>query len=200
MSAATGVSLTRTLNPGTGYAVHVHAKNWISCCSTRSGLRRAHSLQDTEVLGIDFGADGVSARVPPADGSESHLPADYVVDASGRDTLLGTALRLKRKDRHHQSAALFAHFAGVERRAGEDAGNISIYRFPAGWVWMIPLPGDCMRSGGVAIRNTCGSVAAAMRISARHPAAHPGARDRIKAARIVAIWHATGNYSTAAAG
>ncbi len=70
-------------------------------------------------------------------------------DATGRNTLLGTALRLKRKHQRHQSAALFAHFAGVQRREGADEGNISIYRFPAGWVWMIPLPGDCMSIGAV---------------------------------------------------
>ncbi len=187
---------TRTLNPGTGYAVHVHREQLDQLLFDNAAACGADTLQDTEVLGIDFGAADLSARLRAADGRESQLRADYVVDASGRDTLLGTALRLKRKDRHHQSAALFAHFAGVERRCGEDAGNISIYRFPAGWVWMIPLPGDCMSIGAVCypeyLRERRGSNAEFLLATLRRI---PGARDRIKAARIVGNLHATGNYS-----
>jgi flavin-dependent dehydrogenase len=187
---------TRTLNPGTGYAVHVHREALDQLLFNHAAACGAHTLQDTEVLGVEFGAAGVHARLRAADGGESVLHADYVVDATGRDTLLGKALRLKRKDPHHQSAALFAHFAGVARRLGEDAGNISIYRFPAGWVWMIPLPGDCMSIGAVCypeyLRERRGSNADFLLATLQRI---PGARDRIKGAHIVGNLHATGNYS-----
>jgi flavin-dependent dehydrogenase len=118
------------------------------------------------------------------------------VDATGRNTLLGTALRLKRKHQRHQSAALFAHFSGVERRPGEDAGNISIYRFPSGWVWMIPLPGDCTSIGAVCypeyLRERRGSNADFLMATLQRI---PGARDRIQGASIIGNLHATGNYS-----
>jgi len=189
---------TRTLNPGTGYAVHVHREQLDELLFNHAAACGAQTLQETQVLGIDFGADGVRARLRAADGRDSVLHADYVVDATGRDTLLGTALQLKRKDPHHRSAALFAHFAGVERRPGEDAGNISIYRFPAGWVWMIPLPGDCMSIGAVCypeyLRERRGSNAEFLLATLKRI---PGARDRIKAARILGNLHATGNYSYA---
>ncbi len=187
---------TRTLNPGTGYAVHVRRETLDELLFNHAAACGAQTLQDTQVLGVDFGADAVSARLRAADGTESVLHADYVVDATGRDTLLGTALRLKRKDRHHQSAALFAHFAGVERRPGADAGNISIYRFPAGWVWMIPLPEEGMSIGAVCypeyLRERRGSNADFLLATLQRI---PGARDRIKGAHIIGNLHATGNYS-----
>jgi len=68
------------------------------------------------------------------------IQARYVVDASGRDAFLAAKKKLRRKNDQHQSAAIFGHFRGAERRAGEDAGNISIYSFEHGWMWMIPLP------------------------------------------------------------
>jgi flavin-dependent dehydrogenase len=72
-----------------------------------------------------------------------------VVDASGRDAFLSAKKRLRRKNDMHQSAAIFGHFRGAERRPGEDAGNISIYSFEHGWMWMIPLPDGVMSVGAV---------------------------------------------------
>jgi flavin-dependent dehydrogenase len=83
------------------------------------------------------------------DGTGYSIRARYVVDASGRDALLATKKRLRRKNREHQSAAIFGHFRGATLRPGEDAGNISIYRFDHGWMWMIPLPGGVMSVGAV---------------------------------------------------
>ena len=188
----------RTLNPGTGYAVHVHREQLDQLLFNHAAACGAQTLENTQVLGIEFAADAATARLRTADGGETTLRVDYVVDASGRDTLLGTALRLKRKDPRHQSAALFAHFAGVERRSGEDEGNISVYRFPAGWVWMIPLPGDCMSIGVVCypeyLRERRGSNAEFLLATLQRI---PAARDRMRAARMLGHLHATGNYSYA---
>jgi flavin-dependent dehydrogenase len=83
------------------------------------------------------------------DGRSYRIQARYVVDASGRDALLSTKKKLRRKNPEHQSAAIFAHFRGALPRAGGDAGNISIYRFDYGWMWMIPLPDGVMSVGAV---------------------------------------------------
>jgi len=186
----------RTLNPGSGYAVQIRREELDLLLFNHAAACGADTHQDTEVLGIEFAADAATARLRAADGGESQLRVDYVVDASGRDTLLGKALRLKRKHPRHQSAALFAHFAGVERRRGEDAGNISIYRFPSGWVWMIPLPGDCMSIGAVCypeyLRERRGSNADFLLTTLKRI---PGARERMKGASIIGNLHATGNYS-----
>jgi flavin-dependent dehydrogenase len=83
------------------------------------------------------------------DGSSYEIKARYVIDASGRDAFLASKKRLRRKNDLHQSAAIFAHFQGAERRPGEDEGNISIYSFEHGWMWMIPLPRGVMSVGAV---------------------------------------------------
>ena len=186
----------RTLNPGTGYAVQIRREDLDQLLFRRAAACGAETHEATEVLRIDFAAAAATARLRQADGTERDLRVDYVVDATGRNTLLGTALRLKRKHQRHQSAALFAHFSGVQRREGGDEGNISIYRFPAGWVWMIPLPGDCMSIGAVCypeyLKERRGSNAEFLLATLSRI---PGARDRIQGARIIGNLHATGNYS-----
>jgi flavin-dependent dehydrogenase len=73
----------------------------------------------------------------------------YIVDASGRDTFLAKKLNTKKKNPKHQMAAMFGHFHHVERRAGKDEGNISIYWFEQGWMWLIPLKDGMMSAGCV---------------------------------------------------
>jgi len=83
------------------------------------------------------------------DGHSYRIQARYLIDASGRDALLAARKKLRRKNPLHQSAAIFGHFRGAQARAGEDAGNISMYRFEHGWMWMIPLPNGVMSVGAV---------------------------------------------------
>ena len=82
-------------------------------------------------------------------GGRYHIQARYVVDASGRDTFIAGKRHLRRKNPEHQSAAIFGHFRGATLRPGDDAGNISIYNFEHGWMWMIPLPDGVMSVGAV---------------------------------------------------
>ena len=96
---------------------------------------------------VDSRRSNVEVRTD--DGQGYRIKAQYVVDATGRDTFLSAKKRLRRKNSEHQSAAIFGHFRGAEHRIGEDAGNISIYRFDHGWMWMIPLPNGVMSIGAV---------------------------------------------------
>ena len=106
--------------------------------------------EGVKVDSVEIGGIGdVVAQAHDAEGNARTFRARYLVDASGRDTLLGNAMRIKRKNDKHQSAAIFAHFRGVELRAGEDAGNISIYNFQHGWCWLIPLKDGVMSVGAV---------------------------------------------------
>jgi flavin-dependent dehydrogenase len=82
-------------------------------------------------------------------GGSYRIQARFVIDASGRDTFLSARKHLRRKNPDHQSAAIFGHFTGAAVRPGEDAGNISMYRFAHGWMWMIPLPAGVMSVGAV---------------------------------------------------
>src|SRR5258707_9022419 len=83
------------------------------------------------------------------EGRSYRIQARYLVDASGRDTFLSAKKKLRRKNDQHQSAAIFGHFRRADARQGADAGNISMYRFEHGWMWMIPLPEGVMSVGPV---------------------------------------------------
>jgi len=113
--------------------------------ATGADAREGHEVVAVEQ--VDSRHSNVDVRTE--DGRNYRIMAQYVVDATGRDTFLSSKKRLRRKNGEHQSAAVFGHFRGAECRAGEDAGNISIYRFDHGWIWMIPLRGGVMSIGAV---------------------------------------------------
>jgi len=98
---------------------------------------------------VAFDADGATAQVELDDGSRRTWRARFVVDASGRDTLLANQLRCKQKNRRHNSSALYGHFTGAERLPGKLAGNITIFWFEHGWFWFIPLVDGTTSIGAV---------------------------------------------------
>ena len=135
-------------------------------------------------------------EVRAEDGRIYRIQARYVVDASGRDAFLSSKRKLRRKNDEHQSAAIFGHFRGAEARAGEDAGNISVYRFEHGWMWMIPLPGAVMSIGAVCrpeyLKLRKGRTAEFL-LETLH--LNPGLKQRIQHAELIGEVRVTGNYS-----
>jgi len=110
----------------------------------------ADAREGHEVIAVNQNAArDTLLEVRTDEGRSYQLQARYVMDASGRDTFLSAKKKLRRKNMAHQSAAIFGHFRGAQQREGADAGNISIYRFDHGWMWMIPLPQDVMSVGAV---------------------------------------------------
>lgn len=153
--------------------------------------------EQVKVEGIEVsGIDAVHATARAADGSPITIRARYLVDASGRDTLLGNKLKIKRKNDKHQSAAIFAHFNGVERRPGEDAGNISIYNFEFGWCWFIPLHDGVMSVGCVCwpeyLKQRKGENEAFLMSTLKRM---PDAWRRMQGASMSGSVRVTGNYS-----
>lgn len=112
-----------------------------------SGVDVRQQAKVTRVERLENGNHKVTAV--DAGGTEQAWETKYVVDASGRDTFLSGSRGWKRANPKHASAAVFGHFRGVKRRSGSDQGNISIYWFDHGWVWMIPLRDDIMSIGAV---------------------------------------------------
>lgn len=112
-----------------------------------NGVNALEGMKVSRVEALDGGRHSVTAL--DKDGNESHWEAGFLVDASGRDTFLASKNRWKQANRKHASAAIYSHFTGVTRRPGKDQGNISIYWFESGWIWMIPLANDIMSIGMV---------------------------------------------------
>ncbi len=110
----------------------------------------AHTREGHEAVSLEqHGPRDTHVEVRTDVGGSYRIEARYAIDASGRDTFLAAKKKLRRKNMQHQSAAIFGHFRGAEARRGEDAGNISMYRFEHGWMWMIPLRDGVMSVGAV---------------------------------------------------
>ncbi len=159
--------------------------------------RGARTHEGTKVTAITFVPSGraeVAATGP--DGAVQTFAPRFVLDASGRDTFLAGKLRTKQANKQNNTAALYAHFRGVERRTGEREGYISVHLAEDGWFWLIPLPDDLMSVGFV------GNPSA---FKARRSSPHDLFMDRIQGsptvsarmqqAEIVSDVTSTGNYS-----
>ncbi|MBU2831056.1 NAD(P)/FAD-dependent oxidoreductase [Acidithiobacillus ferriphilus] len=83
------------------------------------------------------------------DGSTETWKARFLVDASGRDTFLGTCFKIKRNNPKHNSSALYAHFRGAHRLPASEEGHISLFWFEHGWFWFIPLADGTTSVGAV---------------------------------------------------
>jgi flavin-dependent dehydrogenase len=152
------------------------------------GTRRAPSGGPPSVL--------VSAEHD--DGRIESWTAEYVIDASGRDTFLGNRLQAKQRNKKHNSAALYAHFAGAQRECGKRAGNVTIYWFEHGWFWFIPLADGATSIGAVVwpyyLKRRTTSVRDFFMATV---ALCPPLAERLRAATLVSEVEATGNYSYA---
>ena len=158
----------------------------------------AVAVQECRVTGVEFHPEGAVIAARHKDGREERIDARFVVDASGRDTLLANQFGAKRRNRKHASAALFGHFSGATRLPGKAEGNISLFWFEHGWFWFIPLA-----DGETSVGAVCSP--AYMKSRDCDPdqfflntiALCPVLAKRLRAATLTAPATATGNYSYA---
>jgi 2-polyprenyl-6-methoxyphenol hydroxylase-like FAD-dependent oxidoreductase len=166
-----------------------------------AGDKNARVVEGCEVKAVDFlpGHAGALVHARHEDGSTEAVHARFVVDASGRDTFLGNRLKAKQRNRNHASAAIYAHFSEVERRPGKAAGNITVYWFDHGWMWLIPLA-DGMTSVGAVTRpdylKTRKQKSLEQFLRETIALCAP-LNERLQHARLVSAVEATGNYSYA---
>jgi flavin-dependent dehydrogenase len=159
-----------------------------------TGVSALEGMQVCRIETLDDQTHRVEAK--DADGEIHVWKTRFLVDASGRDTFLSSANGWKKRNPRHASAAIFGHFRGVKRRKGKDQGNISLYWFDHGWIWMIPLQDDLMSIGAVCypqyLRSRKGSLDEFLRETLQGVTE---TRDRIEEAEAVMPALATGNYS-----
>lgn len=97
-------------------------------------------------------AVAVRARERRPDGSEGEpatIPATFVVDASGRSSVLAKKLRLRRPIDGMNKASVFSHYRGVKRMPGMHEGSPTIVTFRGGWFWIISFKGELTSVGAV---------------------------------------------------
>jgi FAD-dependent halogenase len=95
-------------------------------------------------------ADG-RTRVTAFDphGAKVEAEAEWVIDASGQQALIGRRDQLRRFDAFFKNLAVFSYYEDAERLEGELAGNILSAAFADGWFWFIPLHDGTTSVGAV---------------------------------------------------
>jgi flavin-dependent dehydrogenase len=153
-------------------------------------------LEERRVTNVEFPEPGrVVAQTSGADG-EREFQAKFLVDASGRDTLLASKFATKVSNKTHHSAAVYGHFTGAFRRPGKTAGNITLFWFDHGWFWYIPLLDGTTSVGAVChadfMKNRKSDVTTFFKSVI---AMSPLLADRLKDAEMTGPATATGNFS-----
>ena len=186
----------RALDPTWPHAYQVRRDEFDAILFANAAKSGVAAFQGCEVDKLDLDRDAVAVEGTTAAGAPFRCEARYLVDATGRDTLVGNRLGLKARSRRHQSAALFAHFSGVTRRPGAEAGNISIYNFEHGWIWVIPLRDGITSIGAVCwpdyLKRRRGDNREFLLGTLR---SIPALRERLVDAHVAGNLHATGNYT-----
>ncbi len=99
----------------------------------------ARVFEETRVTGIDFLPQSVSLAGHSADGSALSLEAGYLLDCSGRHSLVGTQLGLKCPYPNLEKFAVYAHYEGAAQPPGIDGTLTRMVRESDHWFWIIPL-------------------------------------------------------------
>jgi len=97
--------------------------------------------EQTLVEAIEFSNDGVDLSVR-SNGSSNSIQAHYLVDASGRTSVLGRQFKIKKTYEHLQKLSIFAHYDGVWRPEGIDGTLTVLIRAVDRWFWLIPLTNE----------------------------------------------------------
>jgi FADH2-dependent halogenase len=101
--------------------------------------RGAQVREQTEVKKLAFTADRAKIDIENSTGTNETVEARYLLDCSGRQTVLGNFFDLKKTYDHLQKFSVFAHYENVDRAEGIDGTLIRMVRGLDRWFWIIPL-------------------------------------------------------------
>lgn len=180
------------------YAVHVRRSEFDELLFRNAARRGARTFEGQRATHVDTaGGDRASVKVIGDDGAQTLWRPRFVIDASGRDTLMSSQLDAKRRNRKHASAALFGHFANARRTPGRLEGSITLFWFDHGWFWFIPLRDGTTSVGAVAHPGYFKTRKGAdwSEFLMQTIALAPKLAERLKDATLLEPATATGNYA-----
>jgi flavin-dependent dehydrogenase len=154
-------------------------------------------VEGCRVGSVEFPEEGgVVAAGTGENGEALGWRARFLVDATGRDTLMANHLAMKQRNRRHNTAAVYGHFTGARRLPGKAEGNITIFWFDYGWFWFIPLSDETTSVGAVCrpefLKSRNSDVTSFLH---KLIAMCPALAERLAEATITGPASATGNYS-----
>lgn len=152
----------------------------------------AEVCEETLVDDVTFNQDGVTLLIQPSE----TINAKYLIDASGRNSVIGNKFKLKKNYQHLQKLSLFAHYEGLKRETGIDGTLTRMVRSLDSWFWVIPLEND-RTSIGVVLEAADFKKAglSAERFFERAIAEQPLVRNRIGQGRRVSQVYTAADFS-----
>ena len=179
------------------YSFQVRRSTFDHILLNNAAAKGAEIIEGCRVTEIDIPEDGPASILGRDEAGEARRwTASFVVDASGRDTLLAAQMSMKERNPRNNSAAIFGHFSGARRLPGKAEGNITIVWFDHGWFWFIPLSDGTTSIGAVCpapfLKNRGTDLTS---FFMQVVASCPEIADRLKQATLVGAVTATGNYS-----
>lgn len=134
------------------YTYHVDRSKFDLMLLKRAEALGSRVLQGVHAKQVLFNGEQVSGVRVALDGQEIDLSCKVVVDASGRNTLIGRQMKLKIKDPIFNQYAVHSWFKNADRGKPEFNGYIHIYFLPVerGWAWQIPITDEITSYGVVA--------------------------------------------------
>lgn len=112
----------------------------------------AEVRQETAVENVRFEEAEVRLRAQSKSGIAEEFRARYVIDASGRNSIVGSHFKLRKTYPNLQKISLFAHYRGFVRPEGRDGTLTRMVRALDRWFWVIPLTAE-RTSLGVVLDN-----------------------------------------------
>jgi flavin-dependent dehydrogenase len=105
--------------------------------------------EETGVDAVEFSEQDVAIKIcrrdelplvpGRAEARPSEIRARYLIDASGRNSILLAKFKLKKTYEHLQKLSIFAHYDGMTRAEGRDGTLTRMVRALDRWFWVIPL-------------------------------------------------------------
>ncbi|MGA7213271.1 MAG: NAD(P)/FAD-dependent oxidoreductase [Terrimicrobiaceae bacterium] len=140
--ASVRVLFARYLSPDYGRTFQVERAHFDKILLDHAERSGCEVWQQARVQSVAMNAEGASVSCV-RDGEAFEVRARWLLDASGRDALLGKQLKLPRTDLGlPKKVATFAHFRGVRRNERPAHGHITVVRLQFGWCWIIPLDAE----------------------------------------------------------
>jgi flavin-dependent dehydrogenase len=179
------------------YAYQVRRSEFDHILLKNAAAKGATVIEECRITEVAFPPEGGAiATGRDAAGQTRRWRAKFLVDASGRDTLLASQFDIKRRNPLHASAAIFGHFTGATRSTGRAEGNITLFWFEHGWYWFIPLADGTTSVGAVCrpqyFKTRATDLASFFMATI---ALCPPLAERLQHATLVSPVTGTGNYS-----
>jgi FADH2 O2-dependent halogenase len=180
---------------------HVDRSRFDDALLRHAAAQGSRVLEGVQVERVEIDEAGRARGVVVRDGADRRLlRARVVVDATGRGTLLGSQLRLKRTDPGFRQFAVHGWFEGVDRGQPTTADWIHLHVLPGprAWAWQIPISEGVTSVGVVCESDAFPKAGEDLdRFFAQAISSSPALAARMARARPLHALQREGNYSYA---